>query len=148
MKSAPQKTIEVSVTRLIQAAPADIYDVWLDAKRPGSPWFGVARAILHPVPDGLFYHLVQFEGHDWAHYGRFVALVRPSRIEHSWVSEATRGLDSRVALTLEPQGDGTLVKLRHTNLPDDEMGRRHEEGWGFVLDTLEGGLRQRAGDKP
>ena len=46
MKSAPQKTIEVSVTRLIQAPPADIYDVWLDAKRPGSPWFDVARAIL------------------------------------------------------------------------------------------------------
>jgi hypothetical protein len=28
------------------------------------------------------------------------------------------------------------------------MGRRHEEGWGFVLDAMEGGFRQRAGDKP
>jgi uncharacterized protein YndB with AHSA1/START domain len=148
MKSAPQKTIELSVTRSISAPPAEIYDAWLDAKRPGSPWFGVARAILHPVIDGLFYHLVEFEGHHWAHYGRFITLARPSRIEHSWVSEATRGLESHVALTFEPQGDFTLMTLRHSNLPDDEMGRRHEEGWGFVLGVLEEGFRQRAGDRP
>jgi uncharacterized protein YndB with AHSA1/START domain len=147
MKSAPPETIELSVTRTIPAAPAEIYDTWLDATRPGSPWFGVARAIVHPVVDGLFYHLVQHEGRDWAHYGRFITLARPSRIEHTWVSEATRGLESRVALTLAPQGDATLVTLRHGNLPDDAMGRRHEAGWGYVLGVLEEGLRQRAGSK-
>ncbi len=106
------------------------------ARRGLSPWFGAARAIVHPVVDGLFYHVVQFEGHDWAHYGRFIALDRPRRIEHTWVSEATRGLKSVVTLTLEPQGNQTLVKLRHANVPDDELGRRHEEGWGFVLGAI------------
>ncbi len=130
------KTTELTLSRTIAARPAAIFDRWLDATKPGGPWFGTARSIVDPVVDGLFYHSVHFEGHDWAHYGRFVALERPRRIEHTWVSEATRGLESVVTLTLEPQGAGTLVTLRHRNIPDDEMGRRHQEGWTFVLGAL------------
>ncbi len=100
MTDTPRLPIALTVTRAIAASPAEVYDAWLDAQSPGSPWFGTAKAIVHPVVDGLFYHVVQFEGHDWAHYGRFVALDRPSRIEHTWVSEATRGMESVVALTL------------------------------------------------
>jgi uncharacterized protein YndB with AHSA1/START domain len=130
------KTVELMVTRTIAASPAQVFDVWLDSKSPGSPWFGVARAIVQPVVDGLFYHLVRFENHDWAHYGRFIALERPRRIEHTWVSEATRGLETRVELSFEAQGEQTLVTLLHRNVPDDEMGRRHEQGWGFVLGAV------------
>jgi uncharacterized protein YndB with AHSA1/START domain len=137
------RTIELTVARLIPANPAEVFDVWLDSKSPGSPWFGVARAIVNPVVDGLFYHLVQFEGHDWAHYGRFIALDRPRQIQHTWVSEATRGLESVVTLTFKVQGDQTLAKLHHTNVPDDEMGRRHEEGWGFMLEVIADRFAQR-----
>jgi uncharacterized protein YndB with AHSA1/START domain len=139
------KTIELTVTRSIAGSPAEVYDVWIDPQCPGSPWFGAARAIVQPVVDGLFYHLVKYEGHDWAHYGRFVTLERPSRIEHTWVSEATRGLESRVSLTFEPQGGGTLVTLHHSNLPDDEMGKRHRDGWGFVLGAIDERLKARRG---
>jgi len=136
MNPSAVKTMDLTVTRTIPAAAADVFDVWIDSKSPGSPWFGATRAIVQPVVDGLFYHLVQFEGHDWAHYGRFIALDRPLRIEHTWVSEATRGLESVVTLTLEPRGNETLVKLHHANIPDDELGRRHEEGWGFILGAI------------
>ena len=110
--------------------------MWLDSKSPGSPWFGTAKAIVNPTVDGLFYHAVHFENHDWAHYRRFIALDRPHRIQHTWVSEATRGLESIVTRTFDAQADQTLVTLHHSNVPDDEMGRRHEEGWGFVLGAL------------
>jgi uncharacterized protein YndB with AHSA1/START domain len=143
----PIKTIELTVTRTIAATPSEIFDAWLDSTSPGSPWFGVARAIVNPVVDGLFYHSVQFEGHDWAHYGRFVALERPRRIEHTWVSEATRGLESVVAITLEPKGGEAVLTLRHTNVPDDEMGRRHEQGWGFVVGALAEKMAKRAASK-
>jgi len=138
MKHQQAKTTEITVTRTIPASPAEVFDAWLDESRPGSPWFGVARAIVQPVVDGLFYHSVQFEGHDWAHYGRFTVLDRPRRIEHTWMSEATRGLESVVILTIEPQAGQALVKLRHVNVPDDELGRSHQEGWGFMLDAIVG----------
>jgi uncharacterized protein YndB with AHSA1/START domain len=136
MITAPVKTIELTIKRTVAGAPPEVFDVWIDPRSPGSPWFGVTRAIVQPVVDGLFYHLVQFEGHDWAHYGRFMVLDRPRRIEHTWVSEATRGLESIVQLTFQHEGKQTLLTLRHSNLPDDEMGRRHEQGWGFVLNAV------------
>ena len=143
MKTSHPKTIALTVTRTIDASPAEVFDVWLDSRSPGSPWFGVARAIVQPVADGLFYHVVHFEGHDWAHYGRFVTLDRPRRIAHTWVSEATRGLESLVELSFEATGEQTLVTLRHSNVPDDEMGRRHEQGWGFVLGAIAERFAQR-----
>jgi uncharacterized protein YndB with AHSA1/START domain len=114
------KTIDLTVTRLMAARPADVFDVWLDPKNPGRPWFGVTRAIVDPVLDGLFYHLVHFEGCDWPRYGRFMALDRPRLIQHTWMSEATRGLETVVTLNFEAQGDQTLVKL----LPAAEFLKR------------------------
>jgi uncharacterized protein YndB with AHSA1/START domain len=138
MEMAPRdiRTTELTLNRTMAAKPADIFDRWLDAKKPGSPWFGIKKAIVNPVVDGLFYHAVHFEEHDWAHYGRFLALERGRRIEHTWVSEATRGLESVVTLTFEAQGANTLVTLHHLGIPDDEMGRRHRDGWGYCLDAL------------
>jgi uncharacterized protein YndB with AHSA1/START domain len=130
------KRIEVNVSRVIPAAPDEVFDVWLDPKSPGGPWFGCERVILNPVVDGLFYHSVVHEGKTWAHYGRFVRIDRPRRLEHTWMSEATRGIESTVTVTLEPKGDGTLLTLRHSDLPDDDMGRQHEEGWKSMAGAI------------
>jgi hypothetical protein len=64
---------DLTVSRLIPAPPGDVFDVWLDPKSPGGPWYGCARLIIEPKVDGLFYHAVEHEGRTWPHYGRFVA---------------------------------------------------------------------------
>lgn len=130
------KRIELTVSRVIPATPAEVFDVWLDSKSPGGPWFGCERVILNPVVDGLFYHLVQHEGRGWAHYGRFLRLERPRLLEHTWMSEATRGFESKVIVTLEAKGDDTAFTLVHSDLPDDDMGRQHQEGWTFMAGAL------------
>lgn len=134
--TTPRQT-GLQLKRTIAAVPAAVFDVWLDRKSPGSPWFGAKRAIVDPRIDGLFYHCVDYQGREWAHYGRFVALERPRRIEHTWVSEATRGIETFVALTFEPAGEQTVVTLTHSGVPDDEFGRQHSEGWSFVLGAIE-----------
>jgi uncharacterized protein YndB with AHSA1/START domain len=144
MKYTTPEQTTLTLTRVIPATPAEIYDVWLDTKSPGGPWFGSKRVILDARVDGLFYHSVSHEGRDWAHYGRFVALDRPRRIEHTWVSEGTRGLESVVTLSFEPQGGKTRVTLRHAGVPDDDFGRQHEEGWAFVLGAIEERFANRA----
>jgi hypothetical protein len=35
-----------------------------------------------------------------------------------------------------PRGDQCEVTLRHSGVPDDEMGHRHQEGWTSVLSML------------
>jgi uncharacterized protein YndB with AHSA1/START domain len=71
-----------------------------------------------------------------AHYGRFLALERGRRIEHTWMSEATKGLDTVVLIILEPKGNQTEVTLRHSGIPDDALGRQHQEGWTAILGAL------------
>jgi uncharacterized protein YndB with AHSA1/START domain len=127
---------EISVNRMIPAPPEDVFDVWMDPESPGGPWFGAERTILNAFVDGLFYQAVQHEGRSWHHYGRFIEINRPRAIQHTWVSEATKGLESIVSLTFERDDAGTKVSLRQTGIPDDELGRRHKDGWDWVLSKL------------
>ncbi|HEY6332550.1 MAG TPA: SRPBCC domain-containing protein [Blastocatellia bacterium] len=128
---------EITVRRTIPASPEAVFDVWMDPKSPGGPWFGAQRVIVNPVVDGLFYVAVGHEERTWPHYGRFIKIYRPRQVEYTWVSEGTRGIESKVLVTFERHADGTEVTLRHSGVPDDEMGRRHQEGWTWVLSQLE-----------
>ena len=92
--------------------------------------------ILNPVVDGLLYYSVKHEGRTWPHYGRFVQIDRPRRVEYTWMSEGTKGAESIVTVTMESRGNETEVTLHHTGVPDDEMGRKHKEGWTWVLSAL------------
>ncbi len=130
------KLTEVTVSRTIPATAEKIFDVWLDPKSPGGPWFGAERVILHAMVDGLFYLAVKHEGRTWPHYGRFIRVDRPHRVEYTWMSEGTKGAESVVTVSLEPRGAETEVTLRHSGVPDDEMGLRHKQGWTWVLNAL------------
>jgi hypothetical protein len=130
------KTFDLTVSRTVRASADDVFDVWLDPSSPGGLWYGVERAIINRTVDGLFYHTVRHESRSWPHYGRFIRLDRGRAIEHTWVSEATRGLESIVSIALAPCAGGTEVVLRHANLPDDDLGHQHEGGWSWYLDVL------------
>lgn len=138
------KTTDITVTRVIPAPAEKVFDVWIDAKSPGGPWFGSQRVILNPVVDGLFYHAMMHEGKCWAHYGRFTQVNRPSVVEHTWMSEATKGLESVVLVTFKSQGDQTEATLRHSGVPDDELGRQHKDGWTWILGALADGMAAKA----
>jgi uncharacterized protein YndB with AHSA1/START domain len=127
---------EIAVRRTIPAAVEQVFDLWIGPNRPGGPWFGADQAIVNPVIGGFFYLAVKHEGHLWPHYGRFLQIERPNRVTYTWVSEATKGVESIVDVTFEPKGDQTEVTLRHSSVPDDEMGRQHQEGWTWVLSML------------
>jgi uncharacterized protein YndB with AHSA1/START domain len=130
------KLTDITVSRTIPASAEDVFDVWIDPNSPGGPWYGAERTILDPSVDGLFYLAVKHEGRTWPHYGRFLQVDRPHRVEYTWVSEGTRGIETVVLVSLQPNGRQTEVTLRHSGVPDDEMGRRHGEGWTWVLSML------------
>jgi uncharacterized protein YndB with AHSA1/START domain len=127
---------DIEVSRTIPAAAAEVFDVWLDPKSPGGPWFGAERLILNAAVNGLFYIGIRHEAKLWPHYGRFLRIERPTLVEYTWVSEGTKGLESIVAVSFEHRGNQTEVTLRHTGVPDDGMGRQHKEGWNWVLSML------------
>jgi hypothetical protein len=70
------------------------------------------------------------------HYGLFMIVDRPNKIQHTWMSPYTRGLESVVTVTLQKKGEDTLFSLNHAGLPDDEFGRLHEQGWNSYVDNI------------
>ena len=126
------KTLELEVERTLAAGPAEVFDAWLNPEVPGTPWHEADKLILNPHVDGLFYWLIR----GTSHYGRFTELDRPGRIQHTWMSPNTLGEESMVTLTFKEQGDGTLMTLVHSGLPDADRSRSHEGGWSYFLDKL------------
>jgi hypothetical protein len=47
-------------------------------------------------------------------------------------------LRSPTVSTDEPKkkGDGTLMTLVHSGLPDDDSAKSHEKGWNYFLDLF------------
>jgi hypothetical protein len=43
-----------------------------------------------------------------------------------------------VEIALDADGEGTVLRLRHTGLPDDESVVLHTGGWEMYLDHLVG----------
>lgn len=133
------KTMEITFTRTIPASPEESFDGWLDRTNPGTPWSVADKLILEPKVDALFYfHTNKSDGAGYAHFGRFDLLDRPRKMQYTWMSCFTRGLESVVTVTFQKKGEDTLLTLTHAGLPDDEMGRAHDQGWRHFLGIFEG----------
>jgi len=123
------KAIKFKFERLIHASPNEAYDAWLNPKTTGTPWNIADKLILNPKVDGFYYLLA----HGFSHYGRFIKVERPKRIQHTWVSPNTEGQESMVTLTFKKQKEGTLMTLVHSDLPNTEGGRAYEDGWNYFF---------------
>jgi uncharacterized protein YndB with AHSA1/START domain len=132
------KTIAIKVQRTIPAPRGEVFDAWLDPKVPGTPWNAAERFIIETKVDGLFYWSLK----GTAHYGRFTAIDRPDRLQHTWVSPNTLGEESMVTVTFDERGEETLMTLVHSDLPDTERARGHEGGWNYFV----GVFREQFGD--
>lgn len=131
------KTMSIALNRAIRASAFEVFDAWLDPTFSGTPWADASKLLLDPKVDGLYYWLsVNERGEEKPHYGRFTILDRPAQIQYTWMSLHTRGLESLVTVTIRESGDDTLLTLRHENLPDDEFGRGHENGWAFLVNRF------------
>lgn len=128
--------ITIRVPRRIDASPDAVFDAWAAPER-FAKWFETKRSIFHPAAvDQLWYWVAEHLGREWPHYCRYTRVERPRLLEFAWVSEATKGHESRVTLEIEAKDGGTQLVLTHSGVPDDEMGRSHEQGWTEILGNL------------
>jgi uncharacterized protein YndB with AHSA1/START domain len=133
MTTTLTKTVEIQVERTIPAPRSEVFDAWLDPKIPGTPWHENDKLIVDPKVDGLWYWLALG---GTPHYGRFIEINRPGRIQHSWMSRNTLGEESMVTVTFQKKGEGTLMSLVHSGLPNEAMAKGHEKGWNSIFDKF------------
>ena len=128
--------LHITVPRRIEASPEEVFDAWAEPEQ-FRQWLEPHRAILRKAAvDELWYWEADHAGRLRAHYCRYLRVERPRLLEFTWMSEFTRGLESRVTVELTPSRGATELVLTHAGLPDDEGGRGHEGGWKHFTSVL------------
>ena len=140
------QTYELRMTRLIPAAPDEVFDAYTDAEKQ-TIWFGllstepgiveidvdlrvggVQHAKWGPSADQLF----------WEDQ-TFLEIDRPRRLVTSSTGGTPDGdtMTTRIEITFEAQGDQTLVTLVHTGwermTDPDASAEEYRNGWPGVL---------------
>jgi uncharacterized protein YndB with AHSA1/START domain len=114
-------TVAFEVSVLIPAPPETVYRSWLDSDQHAAMTGASAR-----VSDRVG---ASFEAWDGYIQGRNLALTAHSRILQAWRTTefASDEDDSLLEIQFEPADSGTLITLRHTNLP--AHGMQYKQGW-------------------
>lgn len=124
----------VEVERRISAAPSEVF-AFLTEPDLYVRWQGIS-AELDPRPGGAF--RVRMNAETVA-AGEYLEVEPPRRIVLSWGWEGSDEIppgSTRVEILLEDLGQGTLLRLRHTGLPDGAAAAMHREGWDRYGDRL------------
>jgi uncharacterized protein YndB with AHSA1/START domain len=93
---------------------------------------------MDPTPGGVFRQVHRTkDGVDNVMDGEFLVLDPPSRVVFTWAFDGMPAGDdiSSVEVTLRPQGDGTVLRLAHHNLPESLL-EDHAKGWERLLALL------------
>jgi uncharacterized protein YndB with AHSA1/START domain len=118
----------------VEARPETVFAFFTDPAKIAL-WLG-RRATLEPRPGGQ----VRLEVNDTRTIlGEFVELVPPHRIVFTWGWEGHASVppgSSTVEVRLEPEGEGTRVRITHRGLPDDQERANHARAWEPALSRL------------
>ena len=134
-----ERTVEV--VQRVKARPETVFEFFTDPIKYCS-WKGVA-ARFDPRPGGIY--RVDMIGTNGVR-GEFLEVERPHRLVFTWGWEAEVPLppgmrelppgSSRVEVTFTADGDETIVRLRHSGLPNDDAMSVHTAGWDAYLPRL------------
>lgn len=127
----------VSLEREIEiaASPETVWEL-LTVPREATRWMG--RAATFDLRPGGTYRVEVLPGSTAS--GEFVEIDPPRRLVYTWGWEDEGSPvppgSTTVELELVPQGEGTLLRLRHHDLPGPGAAASHRRGWDHYLPRL------------
>jgi uncharacterized protein YndB with AHSA1/START domain len=126
----------------IDATPEEVFPYLTDPERYVR-WMGI-EAELDPRPGGVY--RVRMSDARMAR-GEFVAVEPSRRLVFTWGWQGDASLppgSSTVEITLREDGGSTLVRVRHSGLPDEGAVQDHTAGWTKYVARL--GIVATGGD--
>jgi uncharacterized protein YndB with AHSA1/START domain len=118
---------------MVDASPATIFE-YLTSPSKIVEWHGT-EAELDPRPGGVY--RVNVTGREYVR-GEVIELIPDRSLVFTWGWEDMPSVPpgaSTVEISLKPDGDGTLVRLTHRDLPQN-MRAFHRLGWEYSLPRL------------
>lgn len=124
---------DLVVERHVSVPPEKVFTYFTDADK-WLAWQGT-EAEIELVEGGAW--KVNVTGDGFAS-GRVVEIVMNERIVFTWGWEQGPPVppgSTTVAIELVPDGDGTLIRLTHSDLPPDQI-EIHRHGWEHYMSRL------------
>jgi uncharacterized protein YndB with AHSA1/START domain len=119
----------------IGASPETVFAFFTDPEKMVR-WKG-REAKLDATPGGAYRVVISDRA---VAAGKYVELDPPRRVVFTWGWEGAGSAvppgSSTVEVDLTPDGDGTLLRLVHRDLPEDER-EQHRHGWAHFLPRLQ-----------
>jgi uncharacterized protein YndB with AHSA1/START domain len=137
MAETPSATRTVEHEIRIDAPPEAVFPYFTDPARMVR-WMG-SEATIDPRPGGICRVKFIRELGEAAAIGEFLEVVPYSHVVFTWGWEgdlfAVPPASTRVEVSLVPDGGGTLVRLVHSELPEESV-EVHTAGWSNYLRRL------------
>jgi uncharacterized protein YndB with AHSA1/START domain len=143
----PQRS--VTITRVINAPRARVFDAWTDARKMAQWWgpkhFTNPRCEIDARPGGAIYILMTApDGTEYPMRGTFREVVSPERLVFTSVAEDSEGnalLEATTTVTFEDQDGKTKLTVAAHALGisplSPQMLAGMEPGWMQTIDRLE-----------
>jgi uncharacterized protein YndB with AHSA1/START domain len=137
------QTVTVELEHRVSGSPEIVFEYFTDPEKYRR-WHGVT-AELDARPGGV-YRLLTVPPDVWIE-GEYVAVDPPRRIVLTWgwqsssielpgcLRQVAPG-SSTVEFTFVPDGDATVIRVRHSGLPSELAARGHTLGWDSYLARL------------
>jgi uncharacterized protein YndB with AHSA1/START domain len=135
VEAGTRRTQQIEREVRVDAAPETVFEFFTDPEKMVR-WKGTA-ATLDPRPGGVY--RVELNEQAIAK-GEYVEVDPPRRVVFTWGWEgdfaATPPGSTTVEITLTPDGDATIVRLVHRDLPTPESVEAHAQGWDQYMARL------------
>jgi uncharacterized protein YndB with AHSA1/START domain len=116
----------------VEASPETVFEFFTDPEKM-SRWKGHG-ATLDPRPGGVY--RIDIGSH--VALGEYVEVDPPRRVVFTWGWEGGQPIpagSSTIEVTLTPDGDATIVRLVHRDLPAEAV-EPHSHGWDQYMPRL------------
>lgn len=125
----------LTLERQMRATADALYWAWTEQF---DRWIAAPGTMMSAAEvDTAFYFEARPDGRREPHYGRFLRLEPGRRVELTWLSRGTGGLETLITIELTPNGYGTLLRLSQAGFADEAAMQAHEAAWPDVLARLD-----------
>lgn len=134
----------LTLARRLKASTADVFAAWTDPEKIVH-WFGPGHTLVDTVTADMDVRVgghfrIGFKTDDGEQHevgGKYLEILPNERLVFSWAWHSTPERQSRVTVTLKPEGDVTFLTLTHDKFFDEAARDGHKRGWTGTLDKLE-----------